>query len=84
MPIQQNDDVQYVSSQIKKEFGIIEELKAKIYGSVLQSCSVLSRYVREQDLVTFYVKGSDKCSKPRFYREPIFNQRYQSDTTFII
>ena len=40
MPIQQYDDVQYVSSQIKKEFGIIEELKAKIYGSVLQSCSV--------------------------------------------
>lgn len=84
IPIQLYDDVQHVSSQIKKEFGIIPELKAKIYGSVLQSCSILSKYVREQDLVTFYVKESDKYSKLRFYRKPIINQRYQSDTTFII
>ena len=35
-------------------------------------------------MVTFYVKESDKYSKLRFYRKPIINQRYQSDTTFII
>lgn len=82
MPISQFDDVKYVISRVKKEFGIIPDLKAKIYGSILQSTNILSRSVRSQDVVTFELKKKDdKEPKLEFYRTPILIPRYQSKIT---
>ena len=79
MPINQEDDVKYILSRVKKEFGIIPELKAKIYGSDLQSSSIISQCVQPQDNVTFDVKEKEE-GKPKleFYRHPIIVPRYQS------
>lgn len=68
MLIQQSDDVKYVSSQIKKEFGIIPELTASIYGSELQGSNIISKCVREQDVVTFDIKKTDKSPVFQLYR----------------
>lgn len=85
MPIDYADDVKYVCSQIKKEFGIIPDLTAKIYGSELQSTNILSKIVRSQDVVTFYVKKIDEKSPDfRLYRQPIIAPRYTNETTFIV
>ena len=85
MPIDCTDDVKYVCSQIKKEFGIIPDLTARIYGSELQSTNILSKIVRSQDVVTFDVKKvDDKSPDFRLYRQPIITPRYTSKTTFIV
>lgn len=85
MPIQQTDDVKFICSRIKKEFGIIPNLTARIYGSNLQSTSIMSQCVRGQDVVTFDVKEADgKKQKFEMYRKPIITPRYQSKTTFIV
>lgn len=82
MPISQFDDVKYVTSRVKKEFGIIPELKAKIYGSDLQSTNIVSRCVRSQDVITFDIKEvNGKKPKLEFYRTPIIVPRYQSKIT---
>lgn len=85
MQINQQDDIKYVSTRIKREFGIIQNLSAKIYGLDLQSSSIISQCVRCQDIVTFDVKQTDD-EKPKFemYQQPIITPRYQSKTTFIV
>ena len=85
MPIRQEDTVKYVSTLIKKEFGIIPKLTARIYGSELQSTNIISQCVRNQDVVTFDVKKTDESEpKLEFYRQPIVTPRYQSRSTFIV
>lgn len=85
MPIDYLDNVKYACSQIKKEFGIIPKLTARIYGSQLQSTNILSQVVRSRDIVTFDVKKfEDKSPEFRLYRQPIITPRYTSKTTFIV
>ena len=62
MAIDYTDDVKYACSQIKKEFGIVPDLTARIYGSELQSTNILSKIVRSQDVVTFDIKKVDDKS----------------------
>ena len=79
------DNVNYVSTLIKKEFGIIPKLSARIYGSELQSTNVPSQCVRSQDVVTFDCKETlEGKPKLEFYRQPLIIPRYQSNTTFIV
>lgn len=85
MPIQQSDDVKYICSRIKKEFGIIPNLTARVYGSNLQSTNILSQCIRGQDVVTFDVKEtSGGTPKFEMYRQPIITPRYKSKSTFIV
>ena len=55
-PIKQEDDVRSILSQIKKDFGIIPELTARLFGSELQSSNQVIKYVRSQDLITIDTK----------------------------
>lgn len=85
MPINQSDNVQDIATRVQYEFGIIQKLSAKIYGSYLQSSNVLSQCVRCQDVVTFEVKDKDgKNSKPDFYRKTVIVPRYKSQNTFFV
>lgn len=86
IPINQGDDIGYVSQLIRKEFALIPKLVAKIYGSQLQSSNVISQCVRGQDVVTFDLKTSINNENPKFeqYRQVIITPRYESDTTFIV
>lgn len=86
MPINQGDDASYVSSLIRKEFAIIPKLTAKIYGSDIQSTSLISQCVQGQDVVTFNTKPTNSDPNPKLeqYRQVIITPRYESTTTFIV
>lgn len=85
MPINQGDNVQDIATRVQYEFGIIQKLSAKIYGSYLQSSNILSQCVRCQDVVTFEAKDKDgKNSKPAFYRKTVIVPRYKSQNTFFV
>ena len=82
IPIEQNDNVNAISTLVKKEFSIIPKLSAKVYGSYLQNAAILSKYVRKDDIVTFYPTESD--TQLTMSQQIIITPRYQSKTAFIV
>lgn len=87
IPFQQEDNAEYVADRVKKEFGIINQLRGKIYGSEIQSKAIITQIVQSQDVITFDIKSTSE-NYPKmmleFYRQPIITPPYQSSTTFIV
>ena len=50
IPIHKEDNVKYMTTRIKKEFGIINKLTAQISGNDLQDTSLLHQ---TEDVITF-------------------------------
>lgn len=85
MPIEANDTVKFISSNINSNFGIIQPLTAYINGKELNNKSRIADYIQEHEIVTFDIsKKSSYDSELKLYRQPIIIPRYRSDDTFIV
>lgn len=82
IPINQEDDVNTVSTLIKNDFSIIPELSAKIFGSSLQDTEILSQSIRKNDFIIFSPK--EPQLQLTMSQQIIITPRYQSHTKFII
>ena len=75
------DRTSYICTLIKKDFGIVEPLSARLYGSDVEQDIFLSDLIREEDIVTFHTQNRSPIT---FYRQPQILPRYTSDKVFVV